>query len=124
MIIVNGTVAASYFSFIFCTYYKPKVLYFIWIMIINFASIGFFSSHLPEVMNKFGEKHATAIYGIIHIGPVSNLVESCKSLTLSFQVISSLALSPVFELLVNYYGWFPTFLTVGFLNFASKFSLL
>ncbi|XP_027202251.1 uncharacterized protein LOC113796224 [Dermatophagoides pteronyssinus] len=103
MIFINCLVSASYFSFIFSYYFAHKLLYTIWIMVINFASIGFFSSHLPEVMNKFGAKHATAIYGIIHTGPV----------------ISSLALSPVFELLINYYGWFPTFLTVGFLNFIS-----
>lgn len=105
MIFINCVVSASYFSFIFSYYFAHKILFTIWIMIINFASIGFFSSHLPEVMNKFGAKHATAIYGIIHTGPV----------------ISSLALSPIFELLVNYYGWFSTFLTVGFLNFASKY---
>ncbi|KAF7489185.1 hypothetical protein SSS_01632 [Sarcoptes scabiei] len=103
MIFINCVVAASYFSFIFSSFYSHKLLYTIWIMIINFSSIGFFSSHLPEVMNKFGEKHATAIYGIIHTGPV----------------ISSLALSPIFELLINYYGWFPTLITVGFLNFIS-----
>lgn len=105
MIFINCLVSASYFSFIFSYYFAHKLLFTIWIMVINFASIGFFSSHLPEVMNKFGAKHATAIYGIIHTGPV----------------ISSLALSPLFELLINYYGWFPTFLTVGFLNFTSKF---
>ncbi|KAH9501496.1 LOW QUALITY PROTEIN: uncharacterized protein LOC124496394 [Dermatophagoides farinae] len=103
MIFINCLVSASYFSFIFSYYFAHKLLFTIWIMVINFASIGFFSSHLPEVMNKFGAKHATAIYGIIHTGPV----------------ISSLALSPLFELLINYYGWFPTFLTVGFLNFTS-----
>ena len=81
MIIVNAIVAASYFSLIFCVYFYPKVLYCIWIMVINFASIGFFSSHLPEVMNKFGEKHATAIYGIIHTGPVCEKFPRFRNLT-------------------------------------------
>lgn len=104
MILVNGVVSALYFSFILSNYYAPKFLYAVWSIAINFTSIGFFSSHLPEVMNKFGDKHATAIYGIIHIGPV----------------LSSLILSPIMEYLINYYGWFSTFLLVGMLNFLSK----
>lgn len=84
MIVVNGIVSAAYFSFIFCTFWSPKVLYAIWSIVINFTSIGFFSSHLPEVMNKFGDRHATAIYGLIHIGPVSRFIVLQSSCLIEF----------------------------------------
>ena len=67
MLIVNCIVAASYFSLIFCQYWQSKTLYAIWIILINFTSIGFFTSHLPEVINKFGDKYASIIYGFLHL---------------------------------------------------------
>lgn len=121
MLIINCTVAASYFSLIFCQYYQSKLLYAIWIIVINFTSIGFFTSHLPEVMNKFGDKYASTIYGVIHIGPViSALVFSqmLEELIKTFSIPSALSLHQI------HYGYYYAFLAIGGLNFLSMIILM
>ncbi|CAG2109047.1 unnamed protein product [Medioppia subpectinata] len=100
IIAINSITAICTFSLIISSYVYQKLLFVIWDFVLFFTMVGVFAAYLPEVVRKFGDRNAIAIYGIVHTGPV----------------FVSLALSPVLELCLNSFGWFPTFCTVGAFN--------